>query len=612
MTVQPTPWQPVVRPPVTGEPVNQAVAGRGHRDNEQRTRHLKEVLDVSLAGRALILRDQVMATTTKVYQAVYLDIDNVWKPAKAEFESGSISYPAYLSRRAYAAGVVSGKDQPGLGSVCLYGEIQADAGLLDVLDSDYSPNLVYLSMMAEGNLTTARQPVSVRIGLVRGPDASGNYRFLVQPQSKSEIADHVHYKFDLYDIPAGRANCVPPYDDFMPAELEHAGPYPGTVHQITEPDPDLPGWLPVDSPVFTGLTKPAGAKFGYNIEQHPELKEVWPPLPAQYAYISLNGRGLGSSQCIIDEFGIWWMDDRYGKAPWVINLSPCLSSSSLTSHSSSAPASEYPLETRDIELWFTRLIFGPGANLVSSLRPADASMAVMDLNGVASRYGDLQVKVAQPVEVEDARPRALKAWTPSTGEIGVGPVVGGIRPGSPELVLSGATPDASGFYRGDLVLSFVDPSAQRDLGVQLVALNNVEEETVSDVLVLTFPASRTAQIRGKVPVAAVTLQAGSAMAMRFRFWFLARTAVTLSALTMSLSYRRVPRPTGCVPSVLPAVDTAVDFANMCDTEIPAGSYVEVVSEAIEVEPADIVYFTLLKEDGPALSLIQVVPATETV
>jgi hypothetical protein len=431
MTVQPTPWQPVVRPPITGEPVSQAVAGRGHRDNEQRTRHLKEVIDSALAGRALILRDQVMATTTRAYQAVYLDVDNVWKPAKAEFESGSISYPAYLSRRAYAAGIVSGKDQPGLGSVCLYGEIQADSSLLAVMDGDYSPSIVYLSMMAEGNLTTARQPVSVRLGLIRGPDAAGNYRFLVQPQAKSELADHVHYKFDLYDIPAGRANCVPPYDDFMPAELEHDGPYPGLVHRVDEPDPDLPGWLPADSPVFAGILKPDGAKFGYNIDQHIELKEVWPPLPAQYAYISLNGRGLGSAQCIIDEFGIWWMDDRYGKAPWVINLSPCLSSSSLASNSSSAPGSGYPLETRDIELWFTRLVFGPGANLVSSLRPADASIAVLDLNGVASRYGNLQVKVATPVEVEDTRPRALKSWVPSTGEIGVGPGGGRSEVGEP-------------------------------------------------------------------------------------------------------------------------------------------------------------------------------------
>ena len=612
MTVQPTPWQPVVRPPITGEPVSQAVAGRGHRDNEQRTRHLKEVIDSALAGRALILRDQVMATTTRAYQAVYLDVDNVWKPAKAEFESGSISYPAYLSRRAYAAGIVSGKDQPGLGSVCLYGEIQADSSLLAVMDGDYSPSIVYLSMMAEGNLTTARQPVSVRLGLIRGPDAAGNYRFLVQPQAKSELADHVHYKFDLYDIPAGRANCVPPYDDFMPAELEHDGPYPGLVHRVDEPDPDLPGWLPADSPVFAGILKPDGAKFGYNIDQHIELKEVWPPLPAQYAYISLNGRGLGSAQCIIDEFGIWWMDDRYGKAPWVINLSPCLSSSSLASNSSSAPGSGYPLETRDIELWFTRLVFGPGANLVSSLRPADASIAVLDLNGVASRYGNLQVKVATPVEVEDTRPRALKSWVPSTGEIGVGPVVGGLKSVSPELVLTGAVADSDGYLRGDLSLQFVDPSAQRDLGVQLVALNNVEEETVSNVLVLTLPADRVSQIRGKVPVASISLQPGSSMAMRLRFWFLARTAVDLSTLDLSLSYRRVLRPDGCTPVVLPSADTVLDFAELCSGVVAAGSYVEVTSEAFTVTPGDVVYFTLMKDEGPALSIIQVVPATETV
>jgi hypothetical protein len=56
----------------------------------------------------------------------------------------------------------------------------------------------------------------------------------------------------------------------------------------------------------------------------------------------------------------------------------------------------------------------------------------------------------------------------------------------------------------------------------------------------------------------------------------------------------------------------LDFAELCSGVVAAGSYVEVTSEAFTVTPGDVVYFTLMKDEGPALSIIQVVPATETV
>lgn len=88
--------------------------------------------------------------------------------------------------------------------------------------------------------------------------------------------------------------------DYRPAgiaELE-AG-----VQSILSPDSNKPGWLPVDG------SAPAGMKYRYNLDQHPELQQLFPLDASKLSstILTFNGVPLTINQTFaVTENGIFW------------------------------------------------------------------------------------------------------------------------------------------------------------------------------------------------------------------------------------------------------------------------------------------------------------------
>lgn len=83
----------------------------------------------------------------------------------------------------------------------------------------------------------------------------------------------------------------------------------GDVPGIEDPDPSLPGWLPV-SLANPSWIVPPGAVFFYNLEKDDNLKSRW-PLSEPFSGHQLHRNGLllphGITH-VIDEHAIWWLE----------------------------------------------------------------------------------------------------------------------------------------------------------------------------------------------------------------------------------------------------------------------------------------------------------------
>jgi hypothetical protein len=352
-------WKGYYRQIVDGTDVKAAVTNVPSDDLFNLISYLKNTVDTLTTGRSVILTEQLLASATVQGTPVYLDTDGTWKPAYAELSSSTNSTLFQLTSKSYVAGVVSAKSTATRGTVTLFGEINTTAAILALVEGTYVPGAVYyLSPMYPGMLTASKGVAPVRACLIYGPDISGNYKIIVNPDQRSQVEHHGHYRFELEDEPAGEAGCVPKKEGFLWGELEPEGPYPGIIHTIINADSSLPGWLPVNDPIFSGMTIPTGAKFGYNISQNTELSTMWPPMPIDHVLVTVDGNDETDNLVVVNEDGIWWMDDDYGKAPWPVNL-PCSSDGSSSS-------SSYPIWPIRITLWFTRTLHGTTLDAINN------------------------------------------------------------------------------------------------------------------------------------------------------------------------------------------------------------------------------------------------------
>lgn len=584
-----TPWKSEVRPPRDGEAVSGAVAARGHRDGAQRAQHVKERLDALEAGHALVLRDQPVNSSLLPVQPVYQDDAGVWQPALATGTVSENQVSVTLAPSALAVGLVLRKLTSTTADIILYGR----ATFTDIsaaIPSGFLAGLQYLSGDVAGRLSASRPAIPVPLAVIRGPDTAGVYTAFVIPSAVTELDSHRHIRHVLFSVPAGTPNSVPSYDGFPLGTLDPDGPYPGTVHAIEAEDPEAPGWLPADSTVFDGLRVPDGAYFGYNLSKDPVLSVLWPPVPASMAYVEVNGVGAGEATVVVNGDGIWWMDNRYGKAPWSPNYGAIAGSSS--SSSSSAGPDLFQL---DIVLWFTRLIFGTGGP-VTSLASTVPVLSVEDLGGNPASVGDLRLSALPftPIDLPGGG-KALVSLDLQAGTVSRSSVVNGLRLEDPEFELNGGSADDQGYRSGYLslrrsALSLIAPD------LKVVALNNAEEVTYRDTLLLRLPASRDSAIRARFEVPFFSAVDGLQAEVTVYFTFLALTdALSLPAQNLTLAYRRIPRPDGCSALALPLADTAHDFSDLCADTLSVNTYVEAASLPIPVVSGDTLYIELDRE-----------------
>ena len=487
-----------------------------------------------------------------------------------------------------------------MGNIVLHGEVLFDSNLLTVIEGgEFEVGLYYLSSASEGKITASKPAVGVLVAAIVGQDADNNYRVFVMPHPRSALDEHVHYKISLSTDPAGTVIEAP-------GDTQSSGVDPDTnmciftsvsdpnfIHEFDGlPDPDLIGWLPANDTTFDGMIVPEGAKFGYNIQKDPRLRKVWPPVPPGNVYVEINGIGASPNMVKVNSFGIWWMDDCLGRAPWPVTYSN-------TPPGSSSSSAGCVIYDKRIDIWFTKMVFRTASNTVTSLEPLDETVKIVCAGtDTPASVGDLQIGVNLSfAEAEDDTGYiALKNFDATALRFTKGKIVSRVKSISNSIVVAGdAGPDDDGFYQGAVTLQYVDVTVDREGVVQLIALDNVTEESESNILYLGFPSDRDSSIRGKISIGKnAVVNTGN---LKLYFWLLANQNGTLPPF--KFSYRVLPRPaTSTSIQTLPISDSSPATLSFPGAAIASNGdyvYVELATSTISsIGPGSVIFFTLTR------------------
>jgi hypothetical protein len=573
-------------------PVRAGEVNRPLRQIDQNTKYIWEVLQAAAIGSTVYSRRVTVEEEAKVGMAVYLDTASQgFKRCLAVAEVDDATGVVVTAASAQVWGIVATKHNATLADVLLYGVDDID---ISQATSDGTPaaGTYYVSGAALGKLTRQKPPVSVAV-LRRTPDG----KVFVQPQFVDYLDRHTHYQFSLTCEPAGTAS--------QPAE--------NALHTITNGNSLLKGWLPADHAVFAGKAPP-GAVFGYNLSAHSALQNVWPPIPVGNAELMWNkalttdvgftGVPLGSGGlCVLNRDGIWWMSNCYGDVPWPLDFD----SANSTSYSDSIGAECPRHNEMELKLYFTKVNFATDSAVVLSLHSGDARLKVRcygDPEKEAS-VGHLELDLDLNLIVKDDEPGylALKDFDSETSEFKRGPVVEGLYALSSNVNLSGTVSgartvdDVSRTVHQGLVAVSVDPADTKELDIQLVRLDGVQEAYYGDppVMYLEFPTNDETEFRAKLHVP--TDLAIASPELKLRFWVLGRAIGTLPQL--EFTYLLLPEPVD-VLTTPNDLDDYTETALTCTTVATltdSNQYVLAESENIEISPGQTLYFTVRRSDS---------------
>lgn len=557
-----------------GESVNASVANRVPSANARNIAFLRQLLDESNRGSALYLRDVSLDSSVDIGDVVYSrESDGTHFKASASLvaQADGRYKPANSS---IVAGLVVSKNTTKCGDLLLIGSAVHE----NVTPSGVTePGLYYLSDSEPGSLTLTKPLLSVPVLFY---DAAG--RMFLCPHWLVGENESEYYVYDLYTQPATGAFTIP---------------NPGGTVVIENPDSSLPGWLPADDAIFGG-NAPAGAVFGYNLSEHPELLQDWPPIPAETAYLEMDrplyfpnpaydtipyNRGykaVSDGVAIINADGLWWTEDGHDQAPFDSDYETLV---------------EAPNRLRSsMRIWYARPTYFTSNPVVSSIRSIDDRIQVLCRGkDVTGSVGNLDLKLALELMVGDQTQSghiALKEFDHAEGKFLGGPVVEGLQSASSGVFLSSTAPKVVGesvIHQGIVSVS-LSPNGEFLVPVSEVRLNNVSQETYQDVLYLGLPAGKQSKFRSVLHVPAEV--SFDTPKLRFVFWLLGRTAGTLPAL--SITYRVLPTASG-TPQNLPTSDTALPITT--NVAVTADQYFQVASDPIDVTAGNTVLVTLSRD-----------------
>jgi len=583
----------------TGDSVSAGVANRPIRQIDQNVRYIWEVLQAAAIGSTVYAHRQTVEEEAKVGMAVYLNTTTQkFERGLASAEVDTATGVVATANSSQVWGILTFKHSATAADILLFG--LDDVDISQAVAGPLTAGVYYLSSSTPGKLTTAKPPVSVAV-LRRTPDG----KVFVQPQFVDFLDRHTHYQFALRCAPAGT----------------HVQPGEGGLHTISDPNPDRTGWLPADDAVFEGKA-PAGAVFGYNLDAHPSLKAIWPPVPVSNAVLEWNkalsadvgftGVPLGTDGlAVLNRDGIWWMSNCYGDVPWPLDYGAGNSESASDSVGAECPR----LMAMEMRLFFSKVNFATDSAVVLSLASGDARLKVHCYGDPTkpATTGHLQITLNLNLVVKDDQPGylALKTFDPTKSEFARGPVVEGMFALSSNVTLQGQAQTTRSVdavertIQHGLVSVTVDPADTKELDVQLVRLDGAEEAYYGSppIMYLEFVEGDEREYRGKVHVpydlAIPTPQ------MSLRLVVLGRAAGTLPQLV--LTGRIVPRATDGLDTPFDLPDDAEEFTITCVTVAALDStnrYVEAESEPFAVAAGDTVYFTVqrLSSDGYAGSV----------
>jgi len=585
-----TPWVSRTTPVVDGEEVRARVANRMPNQNVQRTQHLKDLLDALDAAAGIYARNVALDPELKAGQVAYWDEANLrygQGVAAVSFDETAGGFT--LAKTAYPLGLVASKRNSTRGDIIMKGLIHFD-DLTDVIGSSgqtvAEAGAYYMSANQPGKLTKQKPPVGIYCAYLRG---DGYVH--VDPAAREILESHVHYVFDLYAQPAG----------------ELAEPQPGRPYEFISTSDAIPGWLPADHPSFDG-TAPAGAVFGYNLRAHPDLQLVWPPLPTSNAYVEMDGVGMEMGYWRVDNHGLWWFVNCYGKAPWPNDIRTPLSSSSSSQSSSSSSSSETTCDSgptleqigfifrdpmwRSLRLYFAKMVFKTNDALVTSLRAvAGSGITITGCGGEEASTGALQVGLDLSLAVQENE-TGWNAFKDVSGtSLKRGPIVEALQAGNDMEIEIVDGIQSGDDYFGKLKLTANIPG--RDLaepGIDLVAVESVREESLNGVFYLGMPQDRASSFTGRLLIPNGLLVTNPQVIL----WFLLLSRAAGTTPTMPVTTSKLPYTPDCTEVAL-ADHPFAALGNMgvC-TFTAAGRYVRVAAPALAVTPGDTLFFKVTR------------------
>ena len=357
-------FPPTVPLIVNGNPVEASYTDAPIQALTQRTDWLYAQLLSLMSGGTLLLRSQVLFTTVPVGTPVYFDIvTSTYKAAFAAVNSDTFSTAAPSAAVTGIVSAVSGTSADIVPSGYLKLTTVQWAAVFDT--GVFAAGPVYLSTIS-GKISSLPGSLSIYLGTLQ-PDGS----LIVVPVNAGAYLDHVHLERFLVGDPAGTV----------------VDPAFGGTQSVNTPNAALQGWLPANATYFpgyvTGVQIPTGAKFGYNIQQSSEtaLRAVFPVLPPENAQFSQSGLILSTDSVVINQYGIWWMTDAYGTAPWPVDYAVTATAAPITLWTTRLTADVSLSETITNQI-FSELANGVLATMgVTRAIPGDSSVGISGTNG---------------------------------------------------------------------------------------------------------------------------------------------------------------------------------------------------------------------------------------
>jgi len=309
--------------------------------------------------------------------------------------------------------------------------------------------------------------------------------------------------------------------------------------------------------------------------------------------------------CLINEDGIWWMSDCYGKVPWAVDLDT-------TETSSESSESDECSSSADAKLFllFSASLFNQDVSLVTSLRSADPRLRITcrDLETPASS-GDLvaRLELSQSVDSSLTPGDIVLKSLGSDGVFLQGPVAEGLYTTGDRLSLQGtrtrplsASPGAPTLHQGAVRVELVD-AEQLELQPRLTRLDGAIE-AFSPILYLGLPRGYASGFHSRFDLP-TSLPSGT-IQLRYRLLLLGQITGTLPQL--SVSYTLVDVPTTLnTPLTLTTSYTPLTITT--NIAVSALQVVEVESEAISVSAGQILMVSVQRSaDDSYLSEVGVV------
>jgi len=569
-------WETLVQYITQGEPVSPSVTNRPISQLDQNVHYLWQILQAHSIGSALFARAVTVDSSVVVGTPVYFDATNDrFSPALAITKIDSSTGRLELENDARVWGIVYKKHNATLADLLICGYAQVD--ITPVVDT-YQSGIYYLSHVNRGKLTVKNLPLGIPVLL-----CDGKGKVFVFPQLLDTLGHHNHYKFVLTCLPAGN----------------HTPPSPGDPHVITSPNPSLPGWLPANHPIFNNLA-PNGAKFGYNLSQHPELQQQWPPSGDVYlewnhtdSAIGYTGVPLGQyGLCVIDQNGIWWMTDCYKQVPWPYDYD--------TSSPPPPPSGPCYTSLMRMNLWFTKWNYASDIQIVKSLKSVDPRLVVRCANtNTTCSTGNLEIDLDLNFVVSNNEQGHIvfKTFNSTTNEFKRGPVVEGVYTKTPTILkISSNDSEVRNINNTNYTVHYglvgleLDFDFKNELDVQLVRLDSVEEQYFQNITYFGFPKNRTSEVRCKINVPTdINL---SNLQLSIILLLLARTVGTTPNL--QLTARRIPYPSAPFNlATLPG--NAAEFPvsiTTSTTTTATNQYYYVQSDPFSISAGDTVFFTI--------------------